>query len=75
MESVQQMAESIHLWDLVQHVQLSNQADKIEWKWTSNGEYSAKSAYLEGAHIQGILLHMENVVLNRHIQGILLHIQ
>ena len=44
------------------------------WKWTANGEYSAKLAYLEGAHIQGILLQMENIVLNRHIHGILLHI-
>ena len=47
------MAEFIHLWDLVQQVQLSNQGDKIEWKWTANGEYSAKSAYLiqfRGSH-------------------------
>jgi hypothetical protein len=46
MESVQQMAEFIHLWDLVQQVQLSKQGNKIEWKWTANGECSAKLAYL-----------------------------
>jgi hypothetical protein len=46
MESAKQMAEFIHLWDLVQQAQLSNQGNRIEWKWTANGKYSDKLAYL-----------------------------
>jgi hypothetical protein len=46
MESANQMAEFIHLWDLVQQAHLSNQGNRIEWKWTANGKYSDKLAYL-----------------------------
>ncbi|WVZ62397.1 hypothetical protein U9M48_012153 [Paspalum notatum var. saurae] len=46
MNSVQQMADFIKLWDLVQAVYLSDAEDTIRWKWTADGVYSSKSAYL-----------------------------
>ncbi|RCV20137.1 hypothetical protein SETIT_4G032100v2 [Setaria italica] len=51
MTTVQEMSEFVVLWDLVQNVQLSDQGDSISWKWTANGQYTAKSAYL--AQLQG----------------------
>lgn len=51
MISVQEMAEFIQLWDLVTQTQLTQQEDKITWRWTGSGEYSAKSAYM--AQFQG----------------------
>jgi len=39
MESVEEMASFIRLWDLVQSVQLTNEPDAIKWKWTAHGEY------------------------------------
>ena len=44
MESVEEMASFIRLWDLVQTVQLTNEPDAIKWKWTRHGEYTAKTA-------------------------------
>lgn len=46
MTSVVEMAEFIFLWDLVTQVTLEGGQDTIAWKWTANGEYSSKSAYL-----------------------------
>ena len=40
------MPEFVKLWDLVQAQQLNDQDDQIRWKWTADGNYSAKSAYL-----------------------------
>ena len=45
MQSVDQMASFVELWDLVQAVQLSDGQDTISWRWTSDGAYTAKSAY------------------------------
>ena len=33
------------LWDLLQGIQLTGSPDTIIWRWTTNGEYTAKSAY------------------------------
>ena len=55
MESVNEMANFITLWDLVQSVQLTEEPDTIRWKWTSHGDYSAKTAYniqFAGSHSQ-----------------------
>ncbi|KAF8689349.1 hypothetical protein HU200_041888 [Digitaria exilis] len=35
----------IGLWGLIQEVELNEQEDEIKWRWTSDGKYSAKSAY------------------------------
>ncbi|XP_040248925.1 uncharacterized protein [Aegilops tauschii subsp. strangulata] len=37
--------EFINLWGLIQHITLSNIEDSICWNWTTNGVYSAKTAY------------------------------
>ena len=37
--------EYIHLWRKLQGVALTTTPDKISWRWTSNGIYSAKSCY------------------------------
>lgn len=45
MTTTDEMAELIGLWGLIQDVILSDQEDVIKWKWTADGNYSAKSAY------------------------------
>ena len=45
MQSVDQMDSFVELWDLVQAVQLSDGQDTISWRWTTDGAYTAKSAY------------------------------
>ena len=45
MQSVEEMADFVLLWDSVQGSQLSNTPDSIAWKWTADGVYTAKSAY------------------------------
>jgi len=46
MNTVQEMVEFVTLWDLVQQVTLTDQADQLLWRWTANSAYSSKSAYL-----------------------------
>ena len=39
------------LWEAIQEVSRElDRADEIRWRWTSNGEYSSKSAYLAQFH-------------------------
>jgi len=45
MQSVEEMAEFVRLWDLIQDVHLNEAEDTITWKFTPDGQYSAKSAY------------------------------
>ena len=45
MQTVEEMASFVQLWDLVQSVQLSDQQDQITWRWTPDGTYTSKSAY------------------------------
>jgi hypothetical protein len=45
MTTAEEMAELVNLWGLVQTVQLQQHEDTIMWRWTSNGMYTAKSAY------------------------------
>jgi len=43
----QETKEYIALWEFVGHTQLQeNMEDSIRWRWTMDGEYTAKSAYL-----------------------------
>ena len=61
MQSVQEMACFVNLWDAVQAIQLTDQPDSIRWKWTAHGDYSAKSAYniqFAGSHGQFISSHI-----------------
>lgn len=45
MNTADQIAEFVILWDKLQHIQLTNTSDTIAWRWTANGLYSSKSAY------------------------------
>jgi len=45
MQTVEEMASFVVLWDLLQAVPLSSSPDTIIWRWMTNGEYTAKSAY------------------------------
>lgn len=51
MQSVSEMASFVQLWDHVQEIQLTEGRDQIKWKWTEDGNYTAKSAYM--AQFQG----------------------
>ena len=42
MQSVEEMAEFVKLWDMVQEVQLTAVEDEIIWKFTVDGQYTAK---------------------------------
>jgi hypothetical protein len=44
MNTAEQMAEFVILWDMVQQIRLSDATDSILWRWTGNGLYSSKSA-------------------------------
>jgi hypothetical protein len=58
MSTVDQMSEFVLLWGLVQEVQLvPDQPDTISWHWTTNGQYSSKSAY--ATQFFWILLHLQ----------------
>jgi hypothetical protein len=54
MNTGEEMAEFVIVWDLILEVQINEQEDEIVWRWTSNGVYStSKSAYLaqlKGTH-------------------------
>jgi hypothetical protein len=44
--TAQEIREYVTLWEAVGQTQLhENTADNIRWRWTANGEYTAKSAY------------------------------
>ena len=44
MTTVQEMAEFVILWDLVQQVQLTDKTDEIRWRWTADGIYTSMPA-------------------------------
>jgi hypothetical protein len=44
--SSQAIIDFVYLWHAVSAIQLNEQPDKTIWRWTANGDYSAKSAYM-----------------------------
>jgi hypothetical protein len=40
-----EVSQFVHLWTLVHQVQLTSQPNNVSWCFTTNGKYSAKSAY------------------------------
>ncbi|WVZ56447.1 hypothetical protein U9M48_006975, partial [Paspalum notatum var. saurae] len=65
MSTEQQLQEFIALWDLLEGAQLSDQPDSIRWKWTADGVYSSKSAYLAQFRGSAKILMADKLVL-RH---------
>ncbi|TVU42264.1 hypothetical protein EJB05_08658, partial [Eragrostis curvula] len=47
---VQAIMELVHLGARLDKVQLTNEEDKYLWRWTSDGQYTAKSAYAAMHH-------------------------
>lgn len=45
MSSITEISEFVTLWDLVQDVTFTDMPDDIIWRWTTDGTYSARSAY------------------------------
>lgn len=43
--STQAILDYLHLWQLLANVHLSSQPDRTMWRWTANGDYTARSAY------------------------------
>jgi hypothetical protein len=43
--SMAAIAEFLDLWEATADMNLHEQQDMIVWRWTSDGKYSAKSAY------------------------------
>lgn len=42
----EELLQLVELWDKVKHIQLTqDEPDKIMWRWTTNGQYTANSAY------------------------------
>lgn len=52
--SVPAIADCLHLWDRIEGVSVTaGVQDQFIWRWTTNGQYTAKSAYqmmLHGTH-------------------------
>jgi len=62
------MAHFMVLWDAVQQIQLTNTPDQIVWKWTANGAYTTKSAYL--AQLKGTYCSFDaGAVWHAHAEG------
>jgi hypothetical protein len=51
MSTIEEIASFVKLWDYVQQIQLTNEPDHLVWRWTSDGQYTSKSAYKE--HFNG----------------------
>lgn len=39
------LVEYVHLWRLLRPITLSTDPDRLSWRWTTDGNYSAKSCY------------------------------
>jgi hypothetical protein len=68
MSMVEEMTDFVAVWDLVQNVQLTTEDDQITWRWTSDGNYTAKSAYV--AQFKGSYCSFGPTALWRaHVEG------
>jgi len=46
LQTPQEIQEYVHLWERVNGTRLEkNREDTIRWRWTTDGEYTTKSAY------------------------------
>jgi hypothetical protein len=47
---IQEIGQYLQLWRKLEGITLTTEPDTLIWKWTSNGTYSAQSAYLASFH-------------------------
>ena len=40
-----ELTDYLHLWATIDDFQLGDQPDRMVWRWTADGTYTAKSAY------------------------------
>ena len=68
MDSVELMAQFVVLWDVVQQIQLTDRPDEIVWRWSANGTYTSKSAYL--AQMRGTFCNFDaQAIWHAHTEG------
>jgi hypothetical protein len=48
---IHEIGQYLQIWGMLQQITLDDEPDQIVWRWTEDGNYSAKSAYL--ASFQG----------------------
>jgi hypothetical protein len=47
---IHEIGQYIQLWHGIDHTLLTDKPDRLQWRWTANGIYSAKSCYLTTFH-------------------------
>jgi hypothetical protein len=47
---IHEIGQYLTIWSLIEHTTLSMEADRLVWKWSVNGEYTAMSDYLASFH-------------------------
>jgi hypothetical protein len=47
---IHEIGQYIQLWRPIDHTLLTDEPDRLQWRWTTNGTYSAKSCYLATFH-------------------------
>jgi hypothetical protein len=47
---IHEIGQYIQLWHAIEHTMLSDEPDKLQWRWTASGNYTAKSCYLATFH-------------------------
>jgi len=63
-----QWSQFVALWDAVQQIQLTDTPDQIFWRWTANGTYTTKSAYL--AQLKGTFCSFDaDAIWHAHAEG------
>jgi hypothetical protein len=47
---IHEIGQYIQLWRAIDHTLLTDEPDRLQWQWTTNGTYAAKSCYLATFH-------------------------
>jgi hypothetical protein len=50
---IREIGQYLQLWHMIQGTVLNNQPDRLTWKWTASGTYTASSCYV--ATFQGLM--------------------
>lgn len=50
MLGIHEIGQYLKLWQAVQHVSLTHEPDRLRWRWTASGTYTAQSCYAATFH-------------------------